>query len=404
MMICARRKPMVRLAVALGGALVVMCVGSAAAEATGIHCGEVITHSVTATNDISCPSAGLFVSGDGITVNLNGHTIRSSTASNHSAGISVQASSITLKNGTVRGYRADGVFLSGASNRVTGMKLLDNDTGIFVDLHGNTVEYSTVSGPCEGIVLNRGASGNTVDHNHVSVAGSCTSGPDRNGIDLVDDGGNNTISFNSTTGGQNGIRVVHGSSSDLLHRNTVSGAGDGIFTSAAGPSAAGVHLSSNRATHNSIAGFGAFWGSPTYDGNVAQLNETGFALRDTTGAVLRNNIAGNATSLSTMERKGNDASGFVLGVGSVFVGNSANYNVADGVLIPPEAGTDDVRSTIAAHNGLNGIRDQSSGSTFTANRASFNGGFGITAGLGAVDGGGNVAYRNAAGQCSNLSC
>ena len=62
------------------------------------------------------------------------------------------------------------------------------------------------------------------------------------------------------------------------------------------------------------------------------------------------------------------------------------------------------RGTIAARNGQSGLEDRSGSATFTGNRTTFNHLFGILAQASDVDGGGNVAYGNGAGQCVNVSC
>jgi hypothetical protein len=64
-------------AVALGGALTLFA-GPALAKSplTTVHCGDTLTQSVKLVNDLtSCPTDGLVIGADGITVDLNGHTI-----------------------------------------------------------------------------------------------------------------------------------------------------------------------------------------------------------------------------------------------------------------------------------------------------------------------------------------
>ncbi|MBV8236577.1 MAG: hypothetical protein JO075_12815, partial [Acidimicrobiia bacterium] len=78
-----------------------------------VSCGETISSSIVVGNDLTCASGnGLAVAADGITVNLNGHTL-----AGNPGGLGVHNSyrGVTIENGTVTGW-GTGIFeLLGAS-------------------------------------------------------------------------------------------------------------------------------------------------------------------------------------------------------------------------------------------------------------------------------------------------
>ncbi len=74
---------------------------------TSIQCGESITHSIVLQHDLlNCPGVGLYVVGDNVDVNLNGHTI----SGTYSSGVLtpgvwiVRYHDIVVRNGTIRGF------------------------------------------------------------------------------------------------------------------------------------------------------------------------------------------------------------------------------------------------------------------------------------------------------------
>src|SRR4051794_37666215 len=77
-----------------------------AAQATTVHCGDTITQDTTLTNDVlNCPSVGLTIAANGITINLNGHTISGEPSAQ--SGINDSTGHDQLKivgPGTVQGF------------------------------------------------------------------------------------------------------------------------------------------------------------------------------------------------------------------------------------------------------------------------------------------------------------
>src|SRR5262245_57242965 len=77
--------------------LVAATSGRSGSKNVALTCGQTVTTSVTLTADMHCAGKGLAIGKDGITVNLNGHTL---TGSGIQEGIFDAASAkVTIKNG-----------------------------------------------------------------------------------------------------------------------------------------------------------------------------------------------------------------------------------------------------------------------------------------------------------------
>lgn len=92
-------------------------------------CGEVITTNTKLSADVGpCFGDGVIIGADGITLNLNGHSIIGDALQlDDMAGIRVPIhNGVTIENGTVTGFD-DGIFVnSGGGNTITNMNVHDN--------------------------------------------------------------------------------------------------------------------------------------------------------------------------------------------------------------------------------------------------------------------------------------
>ncbi|MCY1046159.1 right-handed parallel beta-helix repeat-containing protein [Corallococcus sp. bb12-1] len=109
--------------------------GAAQAEGNAVQCGDTLTQHTRLTRDLVCPGTeapALRVVGEGIVLDLGGHTVRrSGPAMGDSQGIVVEANG-TVRNGTIRGFRWGYVLDSGADNvRLHELSLVDNGTAIY---------------------------------------------------------------------------------------------------------------------------------------------------------------------------------------------------------------------------------------------------------------------------------
>jgi parallel beta-helix repeat protein len=183
-----------------------------------------VTTDLRLEDDLSCPAGALIVTGTGITINLNGHTIAGAGVGN---GITVTASEgVSIHGGTISGFfvgtflnvstgvvikdmeftgNVTAVLLQGSSgntlksivarqnttrafmirptlteipstnNDIVENQLIDNPTGIFlIRQPGNTIKENTISGASVAAIDLGfgGASGNIIKGNLLSSSGA----------------------------------------------------------------------------------------------------------------------------------------------------------------------------------------------------------------------------------------
>ena len=155
-------------------------------------CGATIVEDVKLHHDLTCAGAGLIVGADGISINLNGHTI---AGSGTDVGINVTGrTDVSIRGGTIRAF-AVGVRVNTSSDLVI--------------MHNEFVENG------EGIDLQSGSVANTIKQNvfrdHTTRA-----------VMLRTDSGDNDIKHNTFTGNRVGI-LVFGGVDNILKQNIVSG-------------------------------------------------------------------------------------------------------------------------------------------------------------------------------------
>ena len=205
------------------------------------------THTLTA--DLTCAGDGLVVAAPGVTLDLGGHTISGpgSRANSIGTGVRVAAAGVTVRNGTIQGFR-DGLDSVGAGTLVTGLRLLrtgsgarfasdgnrfqgnlvvDTGTGVHLQGDANVVEGNALRRTGNGVVVASG-SGNRVVGNSVVGDGD----PDI-GIFVFSFSAETEVSGNSVSGqpGSTGIRSVRFDS--RVTGNQVFGNLDGIVAGSA---------------------------------------------------------------------------------------------------------------------------------------------------------------------------
>ena len=88
------------------------------AIATHVSCGDVITQDTTLDSDLNdCPGDGLVIGADGVTLDLRGHLLQATDASQGQQGVDNSAGhdDVTVTNGTIREF-FDGVFFEGGDD------------------------------------------------------------------------------------------------------------------------------------------------------------------------------------------------------------------------------------------------------------------------------------------------
>jgi parallel beta helix pectate lyase-like protein len=214
----------------VAAALVAGALAAPAAHASApLHCGATITKSTKLTQDLTnCRGVGIRIGADGITLDLNGHTVAAAAKRNPTAHgiLNVGHDRVTIKGGTVEGFGAYGVRLAGVQhNHVVDMKMAGNFTGIgLVESSHNLVERSAMSGSRFVGVNLTGGTANRVVHNEITSS----IGP---GVllqtSVADHGSHNRVVENAIDG--NGIQVNPGQVAAMIARNTIhTASGNGI--------------------------------------------------------------------------------------------------------------------------------------------------------------------------------
>jgi parallel beta-helix repeat protein len=189
---------------------------------TTVHCGQTLTHSVKLANDLTnCPGDGLVIGADGITVDLNDHTIDGTGADPtcplvFREGINnSEYDRLTVKNGTVQQFDlgvAAGTGTGGMSDsRVQDMTLKDLGGGVSIGSGAsgvtvnNRIDHNVASNiSCGNALALTAGQGNRFDHNRIehSRGGIIV------GFGLLTDG--NIVEDNSVADvAGTGILVVH---------------------------------------------------------------------------------------------------------------------------------------------------------------------------------------------------
>lgn len=408
----------------LAGFLALAVSPAAAHSTTNVQCSQTLTHSVKLANNlINCLGDGLVIGADGITVDLNGHTVDGVVTQVTdcdvppvgSAGIgNAGYDGVTVMDGTIQQF--SGGFTAGEmansslhdltvrDNRFGGISLgsaqrLNNDNRIVANhVYGN--------GCSDGISLNN-ADGNLVAHNrsHDNHGGISICCSDHNivrdnlvsnnadiGIGICCDGHDTLIERNDVLdNGNNGILVFFGSKGTSVRENHVARNGNDIVIF----EASGNTVSRNRATDAlgcsdcfgpTGYGIGITGGSDdnVVAGNfVSRTQQDGIAILDFDPTDPSNPVPNRTTVRGNVVR---DAGGDGVRVGAATKGTVLERNSAFGA-------------------GHDGIQVDSASTSLTRNSAFFNHDLGIEAVPGVTDGGGNHARGNGnSAQCIGITC
>jgi parallel beta-helix repeat protein len=361
---------------------------AAPGEQTRLNCGDRVMQSTKLAADVDCTGltlgSAVFVVGNDVTLDLNGHTIQgpSNPASVSTFGVVVRGSGVTVKNGTVRGFYVD-VFASGgdptlsvAEARFDRLTLTDAATAISIYASdAPEVRRNVISGVQRGVAFSSSEGGvltanSIIARGRTGDPGCASEGPLACiGIELGGGGGGALLRDNTIDSGGAGIGLHFRDSADTAIDNTIACVADCIVIA---NSTGGSVLDRNSATATEGA-------SIRIDGG------SGYAVKRNTvsGSVNANGIALSGVHESTVTDNITDGNGgfglFVSGVANVLERNIANANDLDGIV------------SVGAN-------------TLTAKTARRNGGLGIYAREGAIDGGRNRAAGNSEPQCVGVTC
>jgi hypothetical protein len=351
--------------------------GAAASPASAqpLTCGQVITQDTTLDADLTCPSitgvrAALVIGADGITLDLDDHTISAGSRSVIDEGYD----NVTIRDGTLA--NDDGPLIKHASGtRLRNLQFQGISTGLdLADAHHTDVRASEFPGA--SLDIRDGSSFNTVAGNRFSFA---------EGTISVSRGANHNRVVDNTFAGPPDFDpiVLKDADDNQVARNRMSALFGGITLA--------LGSDRNTVTDNVITS------------HIAVSNfSIGVLLSDSShNVLLRNTTLGTRVGFKVISGSGN----WLVRNRSVDTTRPTTEADADGFRI--EAGAS---GTILAFNHARGAADdgidvEAAGTFLSGNTANRNADLGIEAVPGIIDLGGNRARGNGNPlQCLNVVC
>jgi large repetitive protein len=375
---------------------------SYAAKPVDAGCGQTITADTTLDSDLTkCSGPGITIGADGITLDLNGHTI---DGKGKGSGVNNVAGhdGVTIEDGSIRNFMESVAIVGASDNHLRGLSLSDNrHVGIYVQ-DSSAIQIAQVS------VVDIRFSGIFMWRSHdVRVEGSSSSG---NGAGLVAQASDHLAIEANSFQGNSYEGIAHQESSDShVAGNTVShNGGAGIFLDAANTN----QVSGNFASHNGD-GIGVIGNANTITGN--HVADTSGCKKGCGYGISLEAGAGNLIAQNDVRRTSRDGIRIdaffpeLPTVDNVVRDNLVSEATVDGLSIGTE-GPGIVSGTLIERNVATGSGDDGfdicrPAATLTANTANDNFDLGIEAVPGVVDGGGNRAIGNGNPlQCTNVFC
>jgi parallel beta-helix repeat protein len=209
-------------------------------------CGATLVASLTLEHDLSCAGDGLIVGADGITVDLNGHTI---TGTGVGSGVSAAGrTSVLITGGTIRNFLI-GVQLSASTGiTIKQIGVTGNRDGIFlIGSSGNTIKENTAwQNSRVGVMLRPGAIRNSTRN----LVKENTLFDNANGVILVETPIDNVFKENIISRSSRAAIALNGGvSGNLIKENTLGDNAAGILFNIG---ATGLLPSANTLAENMI--------------------------------------------------------------------------------------------------------------------------------------------------------
>lgn len=392
-----------------------------AAKAVHVNCGQTITVDTKLANDlIDCPENGIVIGAEGITLDLNGHTVDGDGArdgDDYGVDNSAGHDGVTVQNGSVREF-IEGVLLVGASaNRLRDLSTSHQAHGgiLMADSTHIRVEKNSSVADCGGVIVIRSRE-IRVERNSVSDH-TCAAIP-------VFESEHVRIAHNSIDGGGYQGTIVAGESAGIfvccsahirIERNSVTGNGFvGVFV---GPFDDRFEFV-RESVDNQVTGNHVFRNRDGIDlggnGNTISRNLVVDAIGADDGSgfgiVLE---AGQDNLIANNRVERTRENGIWVDIPEVDIPtvrnvlrlNRVREAGADGILIESTAADTLLDRNLAEGAGDDGIDVDSPATTLTKNTANGNHDLGIEGVPGMTDGGGNRAFGNGNPlQCTDVFC
>jgi parallel beta-helix repeat protein len=180
-----------------------------------LSCGQVIKDSVKLSANLDCKSDGLIIGADGITIDLNGHTLNGPGPQSSKIGIMLATSSgVTITGpGTISGFQAGILDTGGQDNQIGKVIFQNNQIALFTTGAKNTdVEQNMMFGNAIGMASH--SSQGTTFANNLLDSNSLA------GVTLVNSA-SNKIDTNIIQGSNNGVFVDGQSVKNEIATNTL---------------------------------------------------------------------------------------------------------------------------------------------------------------------------------------
>jgi parallel beta-helix repeat protein len=368
--------------------VVAVVAGASMAQTGGLSCGDTITVDTTLDSDLTgCRSNGIVIGADGITLDLNGHTIsgdgklvrRCPRRQICDFGIANDGhDGVTIRNGSVREFAVGGYVGRARENRVLDISSSQNTFFGFVVFRSAQI-------------LVRGSSGSR----NIAPEGDGMGLFESHDVRIVDN------SFRRNPGP--GIHV-QASNDNLIKGNLISHSAPGISF--------GGEKRADRADRNQVRGnrfVGNAAGVLLGRGNRNVIANNRFS-RDRDGIAIEN-ASGNRVARNVIldARKNGIYLGLneppIGGVDNVVRGNVVRRSGEDGFKVRSKDHHSLLKGNLARRSGDDGFDIESSSTKLVRNRAVGNDALGIEAVEGVGDGGGNRATGNGdPRQCVNVGC
>jgi parallel beta-helix repeat protein len=378
---------------------------AAPAGAAPLACGDVITKDTTLHADlVACPGDGLVIGADGITLDLNGHSIEGTgigggtdivygdtrngvdNTSGHSA--------VTVENGEVTRFEVGVKLYEADSNHLTGLELHETNAGVLpLESDANLIDFNNSYANGYGFYIYESDRNAVVDNQLTANAfgmypvESSDNRIERNtieasqflGMQVTDESNRNVIRDNVIHYSRSVGLLVSDSTDNLVEDNRLTDhAVEGIIF---------AQTERTLARRNRISSSGPDPSAP------APLAGIWLASHNNDIALKRNSVSGYPTGIRLQG----------VFTGLVVARNQVVRNAGDGIF-SEEGVAGLIDRNFAYRNGDDGIDVRDAGMKVSRNLAYSNGDYGIEAVPGA-DGGGNRAWDNGnPAQCLNVVC
>lgn len=376
----------VSVALLIGAIAGGLAIGGGQALAAQVKCGDTITKDTKLHKDlVNCPSNGIVIGADRITLDLNGHTIDGDGTFSEGCDVATEFcdvgvvnfrhDGVTVKDGSLRQFGgAVNFFGPLRHNRLLGISA-SRSADVGIQLFETSRSLIRDSSANRSISRQLGFGLALYSTRHVRVVGNSFRHNAGDAVHTVDSN-RNLIKANlmARNGGQ--AFVLEGGTRNEIRRNRVV------------QNNAGIALSPG--VRNIIAG------------NHVAGGRDGIRIEKGHENLVAHNLVAHTRR-----------AGIRLGIKHPFIGGAQNVvrrnrvrdSRVDGFVVVKKDRHSLLKRNVAKGSGDDGFDIESSSTTLTRNRAVNNGDLGIDAVFGVNDGGGNRAHRNGNPlQCVNIVC